>query len=76
MEKLYKQGELIEKNVKIGDIIEITEGVFLQVKEISQITEEDLAGTKKLNVYLKGEIISNGKQQGNTKQRSRSNSNF
>ncbi len=76
MEKLYKQGELIEKNVKIGDIIEITEGVFLQVKEISQITEEDLAGTKKLNVYLKGEIISNGKPQGNTKRRSRSNTNI
>ncbi len=76
MEKLYKQGELIEKNVKIGDIIEITEGVFLQVKEISQITEEDLAGTKKLNVYLKGEIISNGKPKGNTKQHSRYKSNF
>jgi hypothetical protein len=76
VEKLYKQGELIERNVKIGDIIEITEGIFLQVKEISQITEEDLAGTKKLNVYLKGEIISNGKQKGNTKQHSRSKSNF
>lgn len=61
MEKLYKQGEPIEENVKVGDIIEITMGVFLQVKEISQITEEDLAGKKKLNVYIKGEIISNEK---------------
>jgi hypothetical protein len=74
VEKLYKQGERIEQNVKIGDIIEITEGVFLRVKKISQITEEDLAGTKKLNVYLKGEIISNGKHKGITKQQSRSNS--
>ena len=74
MEKLYKQGELIEQNVKIGDIIEITEGVFLRVKKISQITEEELAGTKKLNVYLKGEIISNGKHKGVTKKQSRSNS--
>jgi hypothetical protein len=61
VEKLYKQGELIEQNVKVGDIIEITSGVFLRVKKISHITEEDLAGTKKLNVHLKGEIISNEK---------------
>ena len=72
MEKLYKQGEPIEENVKVGDIIEITMGVFLLVKEISQITEEDLAGKKKLNVYIKGEIISNEKT--TPKKRRKSNS--
>jgi hypothetical protein len=72
VEKLYKQGEPIEENVKVGDIIEITMGVFLLVKEISQITEEDLAGKKKLNVYIKGEIISNEKT--TPKKRKKSNS--
>lgn len=72
MERLYKQGELIEQNVKVGDIIEITSGVFLRVKKISHITEEDLAGTKKLNVYLKGEIISNGTKKLSRKRKSNS----
>lgn len=61
MEKLYKHGEKIEDSVKVGDIIEIVSGVFIKVKEVGTITEEDLAGTKKTNLYLKGEIISNGK---------------
>jgi hypothetical protein len=72
VERLYKQGELIEQNVKVGDIIEITSGVFLRVKKISHITEEDLAGTKKLNVYLKGEIISNGTKKLSRKRKSNS----
>jgi len=62
MEKLYKQGEIETPIVNVGDIIEISIGVFIRVKEIRQITEEDLAGTKKTNVYLVGEIISNGKK--------------
>ena len=75
MEKLYKQGEDISELVNIGDIVEIKSGVFIKVKEV-KITEEDLAGTKKRNLYLKGEIISNGdatkranglKQAGNTR---------
>ena len=61
MERLYKQGEKIEDSVNIGDIIEIVSDVFIKVTEVSMITEEDLAGTKKTNLYLKGEIISNGK---------------
>jgi hypothetical protein len=76
MEKLYKQGEKIEDSVNIGDIIEIKSGIFIKVKEVSTITEEDLAGTKKTNLYLKGEIISNGeqKQKRNTRQYSQSRS--
>jgi hypothetical protein len=61
MERLYKQGEKIEDSVKVGDIIEIVSDIFIKVTEVSTITEEDLAGTKKTNLYLKGEIISNGK---------------
>jgi hypothetical protein len=61
MERLYKQGEKIEDSVNVGDIIEIVSDVFIKVTEVSMITEEDLAGTKKTNLYLKGEIISNGK---------------
>lgn len=62
MERLFKKGEKIENNVKPGDIIEITQGVFIKVKKIHLITEEDLAGTKKTNIHLKGEIISDGKE--------------
>ncbi len=75
MEKLYKQGEKIEDSVKQGDIIEIRSGVFLKVKEVTFITEEDLAGTKITNVYLRGEIISNGttkQQKRNTRKYSES----
>jgi hypothetical protein len=61
MEKLYKQGENIKDAVKVGDVIEIKIGIFIKVKSIETITEEDLAGIKKTNVYLKGEILSNGK---------------
>jgi preprotein translocase subunit YajC len=61
MEKLYKQGENIKEAVKVGDVIEIKSGIFIKVKSIETITEEDLAGTKKTNVYIKGEILSNGK---------------
>jgi hypothetical protein len=62
MEKLYKQGENIKDAVKVGDVIEIKIGIFIKVKSIETITEEDLAGIKKTNVYLKGEILSNGKR--------------
>jgi hypothetical protein len=62
MERLFKQGERIENNVNVGDIIEITRGVFIKVKRIHLITEEDLAGVKKTNITLKGEIISDGKE--------------
>lgn len=60
MEKMYKQGEDLKNSVKLGDIIEIAESIFIKVTSV-KITEEDLAGTKKTNVYLKGEIISNGR---------------
>jgi hypothetical protein len=74
MEKLYKQGEKIEDSVEVGDIIEIVSGVFIKVTEIKTITEEDLAGTKKTNLYLKGEIISTNedRQKRNTRKHSQS----
>ncbi len=58
---MYKQGEDLKNSVKVGDIIEIAEGIFIKVTSV-KIIEEDLAGTKKTNVYLKGEIISNGRR--------------
>jgi hypothetical protein len=61
MEKIYKEGEELAESIKVGDIIEIKSGVFIKVTSV-KITEEDLAGTKKTNVYLKGEIVSNGKR--------------
>lgn len=71
MERLFKQGDRIENSVKPGDIIEINQGIFIKVKEIHFITEEDLAGTKKTNIHLKGEIISDGKER-NARSNSRS----
>ena len=62
MEKLYKEGDVIKEAVKVGDVIEIKNGIFIKVKSIETITEEDLAGTKKTNVYIKGEILSNGRR--------------
>jgi hypothetical protein len=61
MEKIYKQGEDLKDSVKVGDIIEIAESIFIKVTSV-KIVEEDLAVTKKTNVYLKGEIISNGRR--------------
>lgn len=62
MEKLYKQGENIQDLINIGDVIEIKSGIFIKVKIIETIIEEDLAGTKKTNVFLKGEILKNGER--------------
>ena len=78
MGKLYKEGDDMSQDVMVGDILEIKSGVFVKVTEV-KITEEDLAGTIKRNLYLKGEIISNEngktradglKQTGNTRQHS------
>lgn len=61
MEKLYKKDDL-EIDLNVGDIVEVSEGVFMKITEIKKITEEVIAGAKKTNVYIKGEIISNGKE--------------
>jgi hypothetical protein len=61
MEKIYKEGEVLKDSIQVGDIIELKDGIFLKVKTV-KITEEELAGTKKTNVYLTGEIVSNGKR--------------
>lgn len=61
MGKLFKRGDDID-SVKAGDIVEISHGVFMKIKKIRQITEETLAGTKKTNIHLKGEILSNEKE--------------
>lgn len=72
MEKLYKKDDL-EIELEIGDIVEISEGVFMKITEIKNITEEIIAGTKKTNVYMKGEIISNGKEKSINKLKSTRN---
>ena len=78
MGKLYKEGDDMSNDIMVGDILEIKSGVFVKVTEV-KITEEDLAGTIKRNLYLKGEIISNEngktradglKPTGNTRQHS------
>lgn len=57
MIKLYKEGEDIPTNLQIGDIIEVQSGVFIKIKEILTENEEDLAGIKKINIRLKGEVV-------------------
>jgi hypothetical protein len=59
MIKLYKEGEDINSSLQIGDILEVEPGVFIKVIDIIKETEEDFAGIKKLNIHLKGEVISN-----------------
>jgi hypothetical protein len=57
--RLYKEGEDIPIPLQIGDIIEVQSGIFVKVKEILTENEEDLAGIKKINIRLKGEVVAN-----------------
>ena len=59
MIRLYKEGEDIPTPLQIGDIIEVQSGVFVKIKEILTENEEDLAGIKKINIRLKGEVVAN-----------------
>lgn len=59
MIRLYKEGEDIPTSLQIGDIIEVQSGVFVKIKEILTENEEDLAGIKKINIRLKGEVVAN-----------------
>lgn len=59
MIRLYKEGEDISSPLQIGDILEVDPGVFIKVKEIIKETEEDFVGIKKINILVKGEVISN-----------------
>jgi hypothetical protein len=59
MIKLYKEGEDISTPLQIGDILEVEPGIFVKVKEIIKETEEDFANIKKINIRIKGEVISN-----------------
>jgi hypothetical protein len=61
MVRLYKEGENFDSPLQIGDIIEIESEVFVQIKEFIKETEEDFLGIKKINIRIKGEVISNGK---------------
>jgi hypothetical protein len=61
MIRLYKEGENIDSPLQIGDIIEVESGVFIKVKDLIKETEEDFLGIKKINIRIKGEVISNGK---------------
>jgi hypothetical protein len=57
--RLYKEGDDIPTPLQIGDIIEVQSGVFVKIKEILTENEEDLAGIKKINIRLKGEVVAN-----------------
>ena len=59
MIRLYKEGEDIPIPLQISDIIEVQSGVFVKIKEILTENEEDLAGIKKINIRLKGEVVAN-----------------
>ena len=59
MIRLYKEGDDIPTPLQIGDIIEVQSGVFVKIKEILTENEEDLAGIKKINIRLKGEVVAN-----------------
>ncbi len=76
MIRLYKEGEDINSPLQIGDIIEIESGVFVKVKDLIKETEEDFLGIKKINIRIKGEVISNGKstEKPGKRQRSRKDS--
>lgn len=54
--KIYKHGESV-KDVKIGDIIEVSLGIFVQVLEFPRSYDEHL-GTKKQSTYhLNGVVV-------------------
>lgn len=61
MIRLFKEGEDIGIPLQVGDILEVESGIFVKVKEIINESEEELAGIKKINVRIKGEVVSNGK---------------
>jgi len=69
--RLYKEGEYIPTPLQIGDIIEVQSGVFVKIKEILTENEEDLAGIKKINIRLKGEVVANESNRQKTSKRSR-----
>jgi hypothetical protein len=69
--RLYKEGEDIPTPLQIGDIIEVQSGVFVKIKEILTENEEDLAGIKKINIRLKGEVVANESNRQKSSKRSR-----
>jgi hypothetical protein len=69
--RLYKEGEDIPTPLQIGDIIEVQSGVFVKIKEILTENEEDLAGIKKINIRLKGEVVANESNRQKPSKRSR-----
>ena len=68
MKKLYKEGENIT-SLSVGDILEIESGVFITIKDLVKETEEDFLDVKKINIHIKGEVISNEKSKSTTKSR-------
>jgi hypothetical protein len=71
MIKLYKEGEDISTPIQIGDILEVEPGLFVKVKEIIKETEEGFADIKKINIRIKGEVISNATRKETKRIRSR-----
>lgn len=73
MIKLYKEGEDIVTPLQIGDILEVESGLFIKIKEITKETEEDFADIKKINIRIKGEVISNATRKETKRLGSRNN---
>ena len=71
MIRLYKEGDDIPTPLQVGDIIEVQSGVFVKIKEILTENEEDLAGIKKINIRLKGEVVANESNRQKSSKRSR-----
>jgi hypothetical protein len=54
--KIYKHGESI-KDVKIGDIIEVSLDIFVKVLEFPKSYDEHLGNNKQSTYHLNGVVV-------------------